>query len=199
MLAGLEEQGVVAMEMESSGVAAACQDAGVPWTTFRVISDRPDDGLTDDAIMSLLRPDGSSDVGAALRLMVRHPGRVPGMVRLGRDSSMAASKAARERAGGARLETLTGLTSAWGPEGWHRDPSPKLVKCPGMLRLSGALGSVASGPRPPPHYRPLGVRLGPLDVPRARLVLCQLGHLLGVPAGPRRPRSSGRRRSRRQR
>ena len=99
VLAGLQEQGVVAMEMESSGVAAACQDAGIPWTTFRVISDRPDDGLTDDAIMSLLRPDGSSDVGAALRLTVRHPGRVPGMVRLGRASSMAASKAARNALG----------------------------------------------------------------------------------------------------
>jgi nucleoside phosphorylase len=99
VLTGLQEQGVVAMEMESSGVAAACQDAGVPWTTFRVISDRPDDGLTDDAIMSLLRPDGTSDVGAALRLMLRHPGRVPGMVRLGRDSSMAASKAARNALG----------------------------------------------------------------------------------------------------
>jgi adenosylhomocysteine nucleosidase len=99
MLAELQDQGVVAMEMESSGVAAACQDAGVPWTTFRVISDRPDDGLTDDTVMSLLRPDGTADVGAALRLMVRHPGRVPGMVRLGRDSSMAASKAARNALG----------------------------------------------------------------------------------------------------
>jgi hypothetical protein len=87
------------MEMESSGVAAACQDAGVPWTTFRVISDRPDDGLTDDSIMSLLRPDGTSDVGAAMRFMLRHPRRIPGMVRLGRDSSMAASKAARSALG----------------------------------------------------------------------------------------------------
>ena len=94
-LAGLQAQGVVAMEMESSGVAEACESAGVPWTTFRVIADRPDEGLTDDAIMSLLRPDGSSDVAAAVGLMVRHPGRVPGMVRLARDSSMAASKAAR--------------------------------------------------------------------------------------------------------
>ena len=91
----LQRQGVMAMEMESSGVAAACEAAGVPWTTFRVISDRPDDGLTDDAIMSLLRPDGTSDVAAALRFMALHPKRIPGMLRLGRDSSMAASKAAR--------------------------------------------------------------------------------------------------------
>jgi adenosylhomocysteine nucleosidase len=94
-LAELQGQGVVAMEMESSGVAVACEKAGVPWTTFRVVSDRPDDGLTDDDVMSLLRPDGSSDVPAALRLMAFHPGRIPGMVRLARDSSMGASKAAR--------------------------------------------------------------------------------------------------------
>jgi adenosylhomocysteine nucleosidase len=98
-LADIAGMGVVAMEMESSGVAAACLGAGVPWTTFRVISDRPDDGLTDDAIMSLLRPDGSADVAAALRLMLRHPGRIPGMVRLGRDSSMATAKAARASLG----------------------------------------------------------------------------------------------------
>jgi adenosylhomocysteine nucleosidase len=91
----LRRLGVVAMEMESSGVASACEAAGVPWTTFRVISDRPEDGLTDDAVMSLLRPDGTSDVAAALRFMTRHPRRIPGMVRLARDSSMAASKAAR--------------------------------------------------------------------------------------------------------
>jgi adenosylhomocysteine nucleosidase len=99
IISGLEKQGVIAMEMESSGVAAACQEAGVPWTTFRVISDRPDDCLTDESIMTLLRQDGTTDVGAAVKLMARHPGRIPGMIRLGRDSSMAASKAARSALG----------------------------------------------------------------------------------------------------
>ena len=36
-LGDLQGRGVVAMEMESSGVAVACESAGVPWTTFRVI------------------------------------------------------------------------------------------------------------------------------------------------------------------
>lgn len=94
-LADLQRQGVMAVEMESSGVAAACEEAGTPWTTFRAIGDRPDEGLTDDTVMSLLRPDGTSDVPAALRLMLLHPTRIPAMVRLARDSSGAASKAAR--------------------------------------------------------------------------------------------------------
>lgn len=98
-LSKIQARGVVAMEMESAGVAAACETAGTPWTTFRVVSDRPDDGLTDDAIMSLLRPDGSADALAALRLVLRHPSRISGMIRLARDSSMAASKAARSALG----------------------------------------------------------------------------------------------------
>ncbi len=59
------------------------------------ISDRPDGGLTDDTVIGLLRPDGTPDGGAALRLMLRHPGKVPGLLRLGRDSSRAASKMAK--------------------------------------------------------------------------------------------------------
>jgi nucleoside phosphorylase len=94
-LAEVEALGVMAMEMESSGVAAACEAARVPWTTFRVISDRPDEHLLSSDMMSLLRPDGTADVAQALRLMATHPKRIPAMVRLGRDSSMAAAKAAR--------------------------------------------------------------------------------------------------------
>jgi nucleoside phosphorylase len=91
----LQTAGVIALEMESSGVAAACEAAGRPWTTFRVISDRPDQQLTDDTILSLLRPDGSPRVAAALGLMARHPNRIRVMMRLARDSSMAATLAAR--------------------------------------------------------------------------------------------------------
>jgi nucleoside phosphorylase len=94
-LGELEALGVIAMEMESSGVAAACQAAKVPWTTFRVISDRPDENLIDAAMMSVLRPDGTVNVAQVLRLMITRPKRIPAMVRLGRDSSMAAAKAAR--------------------------------------------------------------------------------------------------------
>ncbi len=94
-LAGLVEQGVVALEMESTGVGSVCESRSVPWTVVRVISDRPDDGYTDPSVLGTLRPDGSADLRAALRLMAAKPTRIPGLVRLGRDSSSAAVKAAR--------------------------------------------------------------------------------------------------------
>ena len=94
-LARLLEQGVVAVEMESSGVAAACEARGVPWTTFRVIGDRPDEGLTDQAVMTFLRTDGSVDVAAAARYIATHPRKIKGLYKLGRDSARAATAAAR--------------------------------------------------------------------------------------------------------
>jgi adenosylhomocysteine nucleosidase len=93
-LAGLVDDGVVALEMESSGVGEVCEDRGVPWSVVRVISDRPDAGLADGTVMDALRPDGSTNVLAALKAMAVKPSRIPGFVQLGRDASMAARKAA---------------------------------------------------------------------------------------------------------
>ena len=94
-LSKLQAEGIVALEMESSGVAEACQQARVPWTTIRVIGDRPDEGLTDATVLSFLRPDGTVDSLGAIRFLVSHPQRIPGLLRLGRDSANAAAKAAR--------------------------------------------------------------------------------------------------------
>jgi nucleoside phosphorylase len=91
----LRGAGVLALEMESAGVAAACEAASIPWTAIRAIGDRPDQNLTDDAVLSLLRPDGTADLAAAWRLVAADPGRMRAMLRLARDSSMAASVAAR--------------------------------------------------------------------------------------------------------
>jgi adenosylhomocysteine nucleosidase len=94
-LRSLRAAGVLALEMESAGVAAACEEASVPWTAIRAIGDRPDQNLTDDAMLSLLRPDGTTHLAGALRLCATNPGRIGAMIRLARDSSMAASVVAR--------------------------------------------------------------------------------------------------------
>ncbi len=104
----LRADGVLALEMESSGVAEACEAAAVPWTTIRVIGDRTDQNLTDDSLLTLLRPDGTTRLAAAFRLTAANPRRVGAMMRLGRESSMAASAAA-----GLALDALR-----------HRPPNP---------------------------------------------------------------------------
>ena len=103
-LPSLRTDGVVALDMETSAVAAVCEREGVPWSSVRAISDRATDGSVDDAVLHLSRSDGTPDLGAALRYVVRHPGRVPTLVRLGRGSALAATRAADAAIAAVRAE-----------------------------------------------------------------------------------------------
>jgi len=91
----LEADGVEALDMESAAVGEVCLAHGVTWTVFRAISDRARDGAVDDSVLGLLNEDGTTNVRAAVRLVLRHPMRVPGLVRLALDSVNAARAAAR--------------------------------------------------------------------------------------------------------
>jgi adenosylhomocysteine nucleosidase len=93
-LARLSEDGVIALDMETAAVAEVCHARGFPWTAFRCISDRPKDGLLDDAVFGMLKPDGGANPWAAARYIATRPWRVPHLVRLGRDSTLAARRAA---------------------------------------------------------------------------------------------------------
>lgn len=90
----LRADGVVALDMETAAVAAVCEQRGRPWSVVRAISDRFDDGLADRAIAELARPDGSPDPAAVARFVLRHPGRIPDLARLGRDVRTATRSAA---------------------------------------------------------------------------------------------------------
>ena len=94
-LDGLRADGVDAVDMETAAVAEVCHARSIPWSAFRAISDRPSDGLVDQAIFGMLKPDGRSDAWAAARFVARRPWRVPGLVRVGRDSSLGARRAAQ--------------------------------------------------------------------------------------------------------
>ncbi|HZQ57377.1 MAG TPA: hypothetical protein VFA84_05055 [Acidimicrobiales bacterium] len=89
-LAARGEDGVDALDMETAAVAAVCDARGTPWAVVRAVSDA---GVDTD-VAGLGREDGSADVRAGLRFLLRHPGRVPGLLRLGRDASRAAAAAA---------------------------------------------------------------------------------------------------------
>jgi len=93
-LARLTERGVVALDMETAAVAEVCEARGTPWSVVRVISDRASDGTVDDEVFGMSRQDGAPDWRAVARFVLRHPGRLPGLARMGRDAARAAATAA---------------------------------------------------------------------------------------------------------
>jgi adenosylhomocysteine nucleosidase len=91
-IATLRGRGVIAVDMETSAVAAVCTERGVAWSVVRAISDMA--GVTPDAVVGLAKPDGSPNVGAGVRYMLKNPRQVPQLMRLARDSTRAAKLAA---------------------------------------------------------------------------------------------------------
>jgi adenosylhomocysteine nucleosidase len=92
--ARFEVDGVVALDMETSAVAAVCEDRGTPWSVFRSLSDRPSDGLVDQAIFELTNPDGSANVEALERYLASDPAAGDRLARLARDMEVATNAAA---------------------------------------------------------------------------------------------------------
>jgi len=88
------EQGFGAVDMEAAGVAEVCEDAGVAWSVYRGISDRPDEHIVDQAVFSLSKPDGSADPVALAKYLARDPRRAKALAHLNRCMQEAASLAA---------------------------------------------------------------------------------------------------------
>jgi adenosylhomocysteine nucleosidase len=88
------EGGGVGVDMESSAVAEVCQERGLPWSAHRCISDRAVDGLLDPRVLALTHPDGSIDGEAVGRLLEAEPELADRLARLGRDTALAAGRAA---------------------------------------------------------------------------------------------------------
>ena len=77
------------VEMESGVIQRLCRERGIPCATLRVISDAANDDLPLD-FNSLLTPDHQLSGFKLARALLRNPGCVPGLIRLGRRSSEAA-------------------------------------------------------------------------------------------------------------
>lgn len=88
------DRGVFALDMETGAVAAVCEARGVPWSTYRGISDLAGDSAIDADIMKLSGPDGSGNLGALARYLLPKPWRVLGLVRLTRGMRAATNAAA---------------------------------------------------------------------------------------------------------
>jgi hypothetical protein len=90
----MRAEGIVALDMETAAVAEVCEAAGTPWSSIRSISDRTADKLIDGDLLDLTKADGTANVPAALKRIVRHPGDVAKFARLARDATTAANAAA---------------------------------------------------------------------------------------------------------
>jgi adenosylhomocysteine nucleosidase len=90
-------RGFGAVDMEAAGVAEVCEDADVPWSVYRGISDRPDERIVDQAVFGLSKPDGSADPVALAKYLARDPRRAKALAHLN-SCMQAAAKLAAEAA-----------------------------------------------------------------------------------------------------
>lgn len=94
-LAALRARGVISLDMETAAIAEVCTAHGIPWSVFRVISDRADDGTVNPEVFALSNPDGTPNPRRVARYVLRHPTALPGMAAMGRTVARAADAAAR--------------------------------------------------------------------------------------------------------
>jgi nucleoside phosphorylase len=93
-IAALRADGVVSLDMETASIAEVCERRGIPWSVFRVISDRATDGSVDEEVFGMSKQDGTPDARAVARYFLRHPARIPAMARLAKGSKLATNAAA---------------------------------------------------------------------------------------------------------
>jgi adenosylhomocysteine nucleosidase len=95
-IAGLRTQGVVSLDMETAAIAEVCEGRGVPWSVFRVISDRATDGSVDDEVFRMSNQDGTANPKAVAAYFLKHPGRIPAMATMAKQAKHATERAATE-------------------------------------------------------------------------------------------------------
>ncbi len=93
-IAALRARGVVSLDMETAAIAALCEGRGIPWSVFRVVSDRASDGSVDEEVFRLSNMDGSPDIEAIERFFAEHPERVEAMAKLAEGAMLATGAAA---------------------------------------------------------------------------------------------------------
>ena len=93
-IARLRARGVVSLDMETAAIAALCERRGIPWSVFRVISDRATDGSVDEEVFRLSNMDGTPNNEAIERYFAEHPERVEAMAKLAEGALLGAETAA---------------------------------------------------------------------------------------------------------
>jgi hypothetical protein len=86
--------GAAAADMESHVVADVAARHGLPFAVVRVIAD-PAGRSVPQAALAGMRPDGTMDVGACLRSLVRNPAEVPTLAWVAVDTARAMLRLSR--------------------------------------------------------------------------------------------------------
>jgi nucleoside phosphorylase len=93
-LARLRAQGVVSLDMETAAIAEVCEARAIPWTVFRCISDRANDGSVDEEVFHLSNQDGTPNPAAIEKYFADHPERLPLMAQMAENAALATRTAA---------------------------------------------------------------------------------------------------------
>jgi nucleoside phosphorylase len=101
-LAALRAKGVVSLDMETAAIAESCERRAIPWSVFRVISDRASDGSIDDEIFKLSNQDGTPNPRRVAGYFLRHPLAIPKMAKLAKGAKLATERAAEAAIAAAR-------------------------------------------------------------------------------------------------
>lgn len=88
-----EQNGGIAVDMETAGAARVAQQYGVPWLAIRAITDGPDDTMPLD-FNALADADGNVHRGRIVLVTLTHPWKIPALIRLGKRSALAANNLA---------------------------------------------------------------------------------------------------------
>ena len=96
------EQGCLGVDMESSAVAEVCEANTCDWSVYRCIGDRYFDGLLDERLIAMTKPDGSGDEDAIKRLLAEEPELTAKLEQLTRDTTRAAHLAGEAAVRGCR-------------------------------------------------------------------------------------------------
>lgn len=99
-----------ALDMESGHVARLAIRHGCGFAVLRVVCDAGDEDLPPAARIPL-DPDGRIRPGRILGSIVRHPGQLPGLIRLGRNAALARTRLRRS------VESLRTMADAQRPAG----------------------------------------------------------------------------------
>jgi adenosylhomocysteine nucleosidase len=103
-LAKMGAAGVIAVDMETAAIGEVCEDAGVTWSVYRSISDFAGEGLIDEALLTMMTPDGTSEADSVARFLDQYPERKQALERLAHDM-----EAATEAAAAAAITALAAL------------------------------------------------------------------------------------------